>query len=119
MTINRSYFYDNRAAKVTNGFQMTESTLDINDSKIDNCHNSPLYECSYDDFVDDISAIKPGEVLAGFFYLSSRSSLNMNRTMVMGLKGKTGAAVSLSTDSKIKAVRTQFKNLTLIDQTYE
>ena len=62
-------------------------------------------------------AIEEGEVLAGFFYLSSRSNLTIERSIVKHLTGKTGAAVQLTTDSLLVSRRSHFKYLRLLDTT--
>ena len=61
-------------------------------------------------------AIQEGEVLAGFFYLSSRSELDISKTRVANLTGKMGAAVQMTTDSTLMADWTAFMNLETLDK---
>ena len=114
MVIEDSFFYDNAATQVTNGFQATESSLKLTRTKIDNCRyrncNRPGRRQ-----LQDAAAPTDDEVLAGFFYFSSRSAIDLGSSILTRIKGKIGSAVMLMTGSSIDASGTEFSSLTMPD----
>ena len=115
MKIEDSFFYDNAATQVTNGFQATESTLQLTRTKIDNCRYRNCNRASGRRQLQDDAAPSDDEVLAGFFYFSSRSSIDLASSILTRIKGKIGSAIMLMTGSSVDASAVEFSSLTMPD----
>ena len=115
MKIEDSFFYDNAATQVTNGFQATESTLQLTRTKIDNCRYRNCNRASGRRQLQDEAAPSDDEVLAGFFYFSSRSSIDLASSILTRIKGKIGSAIMLMTGSGVDASAVEFSSLTMPD----